>query len=396
MDIEIDPKRAVVFGLSKIPEFGEVLSFLVEILWPDKGGEDPWDLIKDRTEQLINQKIDDYAYGRVQASLNGIKDHFDEFKATLQATTDPEHRFASFESLKGSFLDHAPEFQQNQYQTLLLPLFSQFANMHLSFLRTGYQHGQDQMNLEPAEVTLLRNDLKSTTKNYSDYVTVTLDAAMNVKFAELDPRIDFVRSMTLNVVDYATLWKYMDPDAAPPSGMPLPREIFSPAAGVDNPYFHQPSDQGYYPPPPSADKISRIMVWGAAAIDAIQVWYGDKATPKMGGNGGFLNQDLNLADNGHGELTLIETWSWDLVSGLRLHCKDGSIADAGAVGQERQLNLSPPEGHYISSISVISRFHDATRGWLYNDLVRTLYCGFKFNPDALTPQTFRGVHLPTK
>src|SRR6185437_14207013 len=176
MDIEIDPKRAVVFGLSKIPEFGEVLSFLVEILWPDKGGEDPWDLIKDRTEQLINQKIDDYAYGRVQASLNGIKDHFDEFKATLQATTDPEHRFASFESLKGSFLDHAPEFQQNQYQTLLLPLFSQFANMHLSFLRTGYQHGQDQMNLEPAEVTLLRNDLKSTIKNYSDYVTVTLDA----------------------------------------------------------------------------------------------------------------------------------------------------------------------------------------------------------------------------
>jgi hypothetical protein len=116
----------------------------------------------------------------------------------------------------------------------------------------------------------------------------------------------------------------------------------------------------------------------------------------MGGNGGFLNQDLDLTDKGHGELTQIETWDWDLVSGLRLHCKDGSTADAGNVGQFRQLNLSPPEGHYISSINVISRFDDATRGWLYNDLVRTLYCGFKFKPDALNPQTLQAARAAAK
>jgi hypothetical protein len=384
MDIEIDPKRAVVFGLGEIPEFGKVLSFLVEMLWPDPGQPDPWDLIKGRVEQLINQKLDEDAYGRVQASLKGIKDHFDDFKATLSSTTDPEHRFAAFDSLKGSFLDHAPEFQQPPYQLLLLPMFAQLANLHLSFLQDGYRHGKDQMNLEQAEVDQLRSDLKARVKSYSDYAMATLNAVRAGNFLGSDPRDEFNLSMTVNVVDYVTLWGYMDPDQLPPSGFPLPREVFSIWVGTFNPFSHQPSDPGYYPPPPSADRISRMQIWAGSAIDAIQVWYGSHPTPRMGGNGGLPAQPLDLTDAGKGEITQIDAAMFNGVQGLTLHLKGGSTAVAGSMDAYTK-SFTVPDGHYVSSVNVISRYDDATRGWLYNDLVRTFYCGFKLKPEALAP-----------
>jgi hypothetical protein len=48
-------KVVIVTGLGEIPEVGGILAGLVELLWPEweKKEQDPWELIRERTEQLI-------------------------------------------------------------------------------------------------------------------------------------------------------------------------------------------------------------------------------------------------------------------------------------------------------------------------------------------------------
>ena len=63
---------------------------------------------------------------------------------------------------------------------------------------------------------------------------------------------------------------------------------------------------------------------------------------------------------------------------------DGSVANTGNTrGQFGSIRIEVPDDHYVSSINVISRFHDHDRGWLHNDLVRSLYFGLKLKPEAL-------------
>ena len=78
----------------------------------------------------------------------------------------------------------------------------------------------------------------------------------------------------------------------------------------------------------------------------------------------------------------------DYVRGIAFRLDDKSEHLAGSKdpgdrgGQQREIRFKVPEDHYTSSFNVISAFHDKGRGWLYNDLIRTVYFGFKLKEEV--------------
>lgn len=69
----------------------------------------------------------------------------------------------------------------------------------------------------------------------------------------------------------------------------------------------------------------------------------------------------------------------DFVQSLILRLDDGTTHSAGSSDEYGTgvIKFQVSDDHYTSSFNVISRFYDHSRGWLYNDLARTIYLGFK-------------------
>lgn len=378
-DLDSDLKKVVIIGFEHIPAVGELLATITDLLWPE-GHEDPWEAIKERAEALINQKLDEDAYQRVQASLTGIKDNLDDYVAMMKSDSPPLHKYVSYSNLATTFTEERPHFQEQTHQRVLLPLFAQFANLHLLLLRDAFQHGADVFGLTASEVAHIRSQLKAAVSTYIAYANSTVDLGQTTKFADLDLTSSYVRNMVLTVIDYVSLWTYFDPDTPAPGGVPLPREIFTDRVGVPNPVGTAGGGRGYYPAPPPGP-ITRVHVRAGSALDSIQVWYGSTPTQAMGGSGGYADTDIDLT---HKAITTIVGYFFNEVEGLQLTFDDKSVADMGNTsGQFAAVRIDVPDDHYVSSINVISRFQDSSRGWLYNDLVRTVYFGLKLKPEAL-------------
>jgi hypothetical protein len=104
----------------------------------------------------------------------------------------------------------------------------------------------------------------------------------------------------------------------------------------------------------------------------------------MGGTGGVADAELNLTEELHDKLVMVGGDAYGtggpVVRSLYLKFSDGQEMN---LGWSPTYKLAVPAGHYLSTITVISRFFDRDRGMLHDDLVRVLYFGFKMKPDAL-------------
>src|SRR5215210_2889880 len=79
-------KMAVVAGLKMIPEAGEFLGPLVDILWPSTK-EDVWGEIKAQVETLVNQKIAAGVYQQVTEDLQGLKNQITLYRDEVKDGT---------------------------------------------------------------------------------------------------------------------------------------------------------------------------------------------------------------------------------------------------------------------------------------------------------------------
>jgi hypothetical protein len=96
----------------------------------------------------------------------------------------------------------------------------------------------------------------------------------------------------------------------------------------------------------------------------------------MGGFAGapnsLLYRDDDLTDKSHGELSAIDvTAPYYGVQDMRF-----------SFGPNGAGSVPVPDGHYLSSIWAISRYQDVPRGLLTNDLLRSVWFGFRYKPDA--------------
>ncbi len=287
---------ATAFGL--VPVVGTLLNALVYILWP-ASGDDIWGEIEQQVEQLIDQEIDQLVYEQVQNSLQGLQYNVNFYLEALQNSAgDPQVISDTWIAVSVDFLQQLPSFQAEEYQVLLLPLFGQFVNLHLSLLRDGVLNGTS-WGWTPAFLTQIQTSLTSYIQSYTQYANQTYQQGYQnivnttqTNNHECQPFLStnaFVRQMTLTVLDFVNLWPYFDPSVySTPVTVYLSREIYSDPVGTCD-------DSGpiNLPSPPS-QPIDQLTVWAWDRIDAVQLTY-----PAGGGPGG-VTQTARMGDQNGG------------------------------------------------------------------------------------------------
>jgi hypothetical protein len=279
-------KTIIANVIGQIPVVGTLYSALVYIFWPQTG-YDVWSAIKDQVEQLIDQKMDAHVFQTVQDDLTGLSNVLNNYGTAIQSG-DPNAISTNWIAVNNDFDLFRPHFQSTGYELLLLPLFAQFANLHLAILRDGALHGADWGWNEQYQQSVAV-DLTDSISAYATYANDTYlnhynDLADNTgaNYHECEPfrtLNGFKRQMTLSVLDFAQLWQYFDSTQYPgPIDVYLGREIYSDPVGTcDN------SGVIVLPSPPT-EPISQFTVWGSNMIYGAQVTY-----PTGGGPGGITD-----------------------------------------------------------------------------------------------------------
>ncbi|WP_213518672.1 insecticidal delta-endotoxin Cry8Ea1 family protein [Paenibacillus montaniterrae] len=388
---EIDYNNATLViistGLGQVPAVGFVLSALVEIFWPSSQ-QDVWAEIESKVEQLVDQKISDLVYRQVEESLTGLHNNLNEYLWAVQNTRDKNLITQKFNIAHGHFIQELPHFQSKGYELLLLPLFTQFANLHLSLLRDGVLYGADWGWSEDIQLHQ-REQITQTIEQYTTYTNQVYTNALNDTkskapsnkyFTEPFNTINrFTREMTLTVLDFKTLWSYYDPTLYPaPVKIYLDREIYSDAVGTAD-------DSGPIQlPSPPTKPITKIEVWSWDRIDACQVTYeqgggpdGVTQTPRMGNKDGGAANVFDLTKLG--PVTGVKTQSGTILDAWWFTFSDGStsIRLGGDSGSYKNYFSYPDE--ILSSIKIMG----------VSNYFKSADCavfGFKFKQETTIPE----------
>ena len=378
-------------GLGQIPGVGFVLSALVNIFWPSSK-QDVWGEIKEKVEALIDEKISQLVYQNVQESLEGLKNNVDDYLWAVKNAQTKTYISEKYNVAQGNFLQSLPHFQSKGYEVLLLPLFAQFANLYLSLLRDGILYGADWGWSEEIQQHN-REQIIKTINDYSTYTDSTYSKGLDDvkkkapsnkhKTEPFNTVNNYVRQMTLTVMDFRNMWKYYDPVEYPkPVKVFLDREIYSDAVGT--------ADNSTFSIPPAPTKpITKITVWAWDRIDACKLAY-----PQGGGPGG-VTETARMGDkNGgssspphggvfdlgkKGDVVKVKARSGDILNAWWLTFADGSTSN--------KLGGNYPGGgdktfsyadEILSSIKImgVSNFYGSADCAVF---------GFKFKADASLP-----------
>jgi len=387
-DYQIDynnaAKTVIATALGEVPVVGFALSALVEIFWP-QSQEDIWAEIKDNVEQLVDQKISDLVYQQVQESLTGLHNNLQDYLWALQNSQDNNYISQKYNITLALFNQELPHFQSKGYELLLLPLFTQFANLHLSLLRDGVLYGSEWGWTEEI-IQHTKDTISATIQQYIPYTEETYTSGLNATTANAPTNSHntepfctinrYVREMTLTVLDFKSMWIYNDPTLYPePVQVILDREIYSdPFGTADN------SGLISLPLPPTKP-ITQLEVWAWDRIDACQVTY------EAGGGPGGVTQTARMGDRNGGASNVFDLTKLGPVVGVTVYSgsilnswyftfSDGSTSSqiGGKYPGGNEYNVSYP-GEMLSSIKIMGVSY-------YYGSADCAVFGFKFNPNA--------------
>jgi hypothetical protein len=390
-------ENEIAGGLGMVPEVGALLSALVYILWP-KSQEDIWGEIKDQVEQLVDQKIANEVYQQVQEDLQGLQNVMGRYQQALQAN-DPNDIRTEWDNSDDAFVNALPHFQEQQYAVQLLPLFAQFANLHLALLRDGVQFGaswgwnaETQANHAANLTSAIASYTKWAQTTYELGKATTVVLAMTKDLTGIQHKVEpfqssnrYLRQMTLTVVDFMQMWKYFDATVYPnPVKVYLDREIYSDAFGTAD-------DSGplALPQTPPTQPVSSITVWGQDRIESVQLTYpagggpnGATTTPRMGFHDGTGQDGSNRPPRGgifgnvaNNPVTSVIVGAGDIVNFLSFTFKDGT--GSGKLGGGYPgggPNTVAYSDHLMSSLYV-------SGSSAYYQCADCMVVGFKYDPD---------------
>jgi hypothetical protein len=236
-----------------LPVIGAItslLSGLVQVFWPPNGPD---------VSTLISSAISSTVKTQLQGTLDGLKESLTNFnKLVLNWQTDCAN-YGTNSSTCGndavnvgkawqsmfvnSFPVWEPQFRLSGYEVELLPLYAQYMNLYLAFLREGavaanywWTPGSALAGLPAEAIQAALNE--SDTRRFIGYVKATYEMGLNQQpqatdMATWTTRNRYIREMTLNVLDFKEMWKYLDPGAYPNGfpGFKLTRMIYSDPLG---------------------------------------------------------------------------------------------------------------------------------------------------------------------
>ncbi len=392
--------QAVTAGLDEVPVLGGLLSHLVEAFWPESQ-EDVWSEVKDKVEALIGQAISSDDYDRVQTQLgtngqdSGLIGVLNSYLGAVSTTDNngqnPEETWTSANEV---FIGAQSAFQQNGIEVLLLPLFAQFANMHLSLLRDGVINKWCAVS-----------ELQKRIKDYGAWADKYVAAGHSARSGE-NKGFNYLnvydREMQTGVLNFRETWPYFDPTAFPP---PVKDIVFT-----NEVYYTITETMGaaypggnYALPITPAGVISDIGVFWMQDLEdnynlvqGMQITYTTEEQPYSGilvdGELPPINRtcDPNNDYYCYARQTVAVSPATPIVSvqgvfdaGGGTYCVDFTFKDGSSTGNipeqagqdyPHAFTLTPPPGYYLTSIFVPPS--DAT--W-YNAAPDVVF-GFKLNP----------------
>ncbi|MCR6789942.1 MULTISPECIES: insecticidal delta-endotoxin Cry8Ea1 family protein [Bacillus cereus group] len=187
-----------------------ILSELKNLIFPSGSIESMQDILRG-AEQFLNQRLDADTFARVEAELIGLQANVEEFNQQVDNFLNPNQNpvplaiIDSVNTMQQLFLSRLPQFQIQRYQLLLLPLFAQAANLHLTFIRDVILNA-DEWGIPAATVRTYREHLKRYTRDYSNYCINTYQTAFRGLNTRLHDMLEFRTFMFLNVLDYVSIW----------------------------------------------------------------------------------------------------------------------------------------------------------------------------------------------
>lgn len=192
-----------------------ILEFLQGLLFPNDNTLTMEEILR-ATEQFINQKLDDLTYNRVSAELVGLKDNIIAFNRQVddflqKRSITPIAIIDSINTMQQLFLNRLPQFKLSSYEVLLLPLFAQAATLHLTFLKDVITHA-DEWNVPSTQLATYKDYFKKYVAEHSNYCLKTYDSGFKTKFgttATLNKMVEFKTFMTLNVLNFVSIWSML-------------------------------------------------------------------------------------------------------------------------------------------------------------------------------------------
>ncbi|GAX81703.1 hypothetical protein CEUSTIGMA_g9131.t1 [Chlamydomonas eustigma] len=326
-------KSAVVFGLAFIPEVGPVLSAVVDFLWPEFEDEkkSTWDEIKDQVKREIKISID-----RLLFAL--AKNHMDEIKDKYNGDAGYVHYAKNSTFAPEAWLNMYNFINDNMCKILvvgddhelgLLPIFVQAANMQLLLLREGIHNAALYPDVWKWDRTTDLTDGRTLMQVYEDallHLIIVYGSYVDALYQHqlkdytlpvTDPnkqvddpnqclaaqeawtnRNNYIRYMTLNIMDYRTTWLYMHPTIFPYPGVhvTLERTIYSDPIGSRHYHEQQYGDINIdfcfdyqpfvYPTPPKENnRLSYLRGTGTDFVRSLKLGYPDGQRKELHGYG---------------------------------------------------------------------------------------------------------------
>lgn len=275
-DPSADVKIFLDMALSLVPEVGGIMSGLVNLIWPQGPDSDAnmFQAVAKAQYDAVKSDVQKFGYalmgdpnnpqtGSWNSELQAFYDFCDanggrDSYACVNAAR--ETLWNQWNSLNGAIvLTYAPDFLKLDDEAgagvNYLPLYAQFQNLYMTFLRDGillhFKYWGDRTDLDKSwtpidlntPLTSMDQQLDPTIKGYGvGYINDVYNAGADLASGNWATRNAYIRSMTLNVLDYRDTWKFMDPRRYPdpvPGGVKLTRMIYSDPAGdiPSSPHF---------------------------------------------------------------------------------------------------------------------------------------------------------------
>jgi len=392
--------QVITAGLDQVPVVGDLLSHLLEIFWPESQ-EDIWAQIKDKVTALVDQKITTDDFNRLQAVLGsvsqggGLQQDMQNFLNAVSTTNnngeDPKD---TWNTANGNFTTNITAFEQDGLELLLLPMFAQVANLHLTLLRDGLALGF--CNVSP-----LRTAIQTYSAHAQKWVKSghSARAVGNKGFNYLNV---FDRDMQTSVLNFSGTWQYFDPTKFPPpvKSLVFPDEIYYTITEMI------PSDNGNYDYTLQAAPdglISSIGVFWLQDIEdnynlvqGTQLTYDPQGGMPYSGvlvEGGLppVSQPCDpdndyycynvqpVAVGADNPVTSV-SGTYEITGGT--YCVDFTFLDGSSTGmipgQNSQdypqgFQITPPSGYYLTSIWVPT-------AWSWYNAAHDMVFGFRLNP----------------
>nr|ABY83188.1 Cry1Ac toxin [Bacillus thuringiensis] len=219
-----------------VPGAGFVLG-LVDIIW-GIFGPSQWDAFLVQIEQLINQRIEEFARNQAISRLEGLSNLYqiyaESFREWEADPTNPalrEEMRIQFNDMNSALTTAIPLFAVQNYQVPLLSVYVQAANLHLSVLRDVSVCGQ-RWGFDAATINSRYNDLTRLIGNYTDYAVRWYNTGLERVWGP-DSRDwvrynQFRRELTLTVLDIVALFPNYDSRRYPIRTVSqLTREIYT-------------------------------------------------------------------------------------------------------------------------------------------------------------------------